>query len=342
MRLARPVALTTASGAGMMTPLMLAGKIACGLATFLPGLVPLAIRLRRGAQRRRAGGPNSARYCYSVWLRHLVRAARNGLDVQPAAVVEFGPGDSLGIGLAALLSGSETFYAVDVVHFADLRKNLRIFDDLADMFRRGEPIPDDREFPDVKPLLETYGFPSGILNGARMRGALSPGRIERIRDSISTADDRRGEGPVAYRTPWTDYGIIERQSVDMIYSQAAMEHVDDLPNAYRAMSHWLKPAGYVSHCIDFKSHGLARGWNGHWACSDFTWKLIRGRRPYLINRQPVSAHVALLQEQGFELREQTRTKREPAVPRERLAPGFREMSEDDLTTAGAFIQAQKT
>lgn len=324
----------------MMTPFMLARHIACGLATWLPGLVATAIRLRRGAGRWRSSGPNSARYCYSVWLRHLVKAARNGLDVQPAAVVEFGPGDSLGIGLAALLSGSEQFCAVDVVQFADPRKNLRIFDDLADMFRRGDPIPDNSEFPDVEPLLETYDFPSGILDEARMRDALSADRIKLIRDSILTADDNRGKGPVAYRTPWTDDAVIGRGSVDMIYSQAVMEHVDDLPGAYRAMNHWLKPAGYVSHCVDFKSHGLARGWNGHWAYSDFTWKLIRGRWPYLINRAPVSAHLALLQELGFELREQTRVKRTPA-PRDRLAPRFREMSEDDLTTAGVFIQAQK-
>ena len=320
---------------------MLAKQIACGLASALPGLVPLAIRLRRGARRRRRGGPNSARYCYSVWLRHLVKAAGNGLDVQPAAVVEFGPGDSLGIGLAALLSGSEKFYAVDVVQFAGPERNLRIFDELADMFRRREPIPDDSELPEVKPLLETYDFPSGILNGARMRDALAPGRIKLIRQSISRADDSRRAGPVAYRTPWTDSAIIEERSVDMIYSQAAMEHVDDLPAAYHAMGRWLKPAGYVSHRVDFKSHHLADGWNGHWAYSDFTWRLIRGRRPYLINRLPVSAHLALLQEQGFEIREQTRDRAEPVVPRDRLASGFRDMSDNDLTTAGAFIQAQK-
>jgi hypothetical protein len=35
-----------------------------GIATFVPGVRRLA--------NRRAGGPASARYCYSVWLRHLV------------------------------------------------------------------------------------------------------------------------------------------------------------------------------------------------------------------------------------------------------------------------------
>lgn len=320
---------------------MRAKQIAYGLTTSLPGLGAMAIRLRRGARGGEGGGAGSARYCYSVWLRHLVKAAGNGLDVRPATVVEFGPGDSLGIGLAALLSGSEKFCAVDVVQFAGPEKNLRIFDALADLFRRRAPIPDDSEFPEVTPRLANHDFPSYILDDARMREALSPGRLKLIRDSIAGAADGDGNGPVVYKTPWADYGIIEPEAADLIYSQAVMEHIDDLPHAYRAMHRWLKPAGYVSHSIDFRSHRLARGWNGHLAYSDFTWRLIRGRRPYLVNRQPLSAHLALLRAQGFAILEQTGERAAPDVPRQRLAPRFREMSDADFTTAVAFIQAQK-
>ena len=318
---------------------MRAKQIAYGLTTALPGLGAVAIRLRRGARGGEGGGAGSARYCYSVWLRHLVKAAGNGLDARPATVVEFGPGDSLGIGLAALLSGSEKFCAVDVVQFANPEKNLRIFDELADLFRRRAPIPDAGEFPEVTPRLANHDFPSYILDDARMREALSPGRLGLIRASIAAAAD--GDGPVVYKTPWADYGIIEPESADLIYSQAVMEHIDDLPQAYRAMRRWLKPAGYVSHSIDFRSHRLANGWNGHLAYSDFTWRLIRGRRPYLVNRQPLSAHLALLRAQGFAILEQTGERAAPEVPRQRLAPRFRGMSDDDFTTAVAFIQAQK-
>ena len=77
-----------------------------GLATYVPGYEYL----------EPTGGTSSARYCYSVWLRHLVMAYDSGLlQRPPATVAELGPGDSIGIGLAALLSGARKYHALDVV-----------------------------------------------------------------------------------------------------------------------------------------------------------------------------------------------------------------------------------
>ena len=66
-------------------------------------------------------------------------------------------------------------------------------------------------------------------------------------------------------------------------------------------THWLKPSGYISNQVDFKCHGTAPEWNGHWRYSDWMWRLVRGRRAYLLNRAPISAHLALLKEEGFEI-----------------------------------------
>src|SRR6185295_10726374 len=74
-----------------------------GLASRVPGVTTL---FRRGA-----GGIPSPRYCYSVWLRHLVAAHQAGITSLPKSVGELGPGDSLGTGFAALLSGAERYYA---------------------------------------------------------------------------------------------------------------------------------------------------------------------------------------------------------------------------------------
>ena len=127
--------------------------------------------------------------------------------------------------------------------------------------------------------------------------------------------------------------------MDMIYSQAVLEHVDDLTGAYRAMRRWLKPAGYMSHQIDFKSHGTADEWNGHWAYSDLMWAVIRGRRPYLLNREPHSSHIAILEREGFTIRCDKTVKTCSNLARDALAQRFRSISDDDLTTSGAFIQA---
>ena len=77
------------------------------------------------------GGTVSAQYCYSVYLRHLVIADQHGLANDPRTVVELGPGDSIGIGLMALLTGAEQYYAVDQVRHASSATNLLVFDELA-------------------------------------------------------------------------------------------------------------------------------------------------------------------------------------------------------------------
>src|SRR5689334_17334685 len=76
-------------------------------ATFIPGVSKLP-PVKRVFERRSLGtkGTDQARYCYSVWLRHLSLAAANGLDTDPKSVAELGPGDSIGIGIAAVLTGA--------------------------------------------------------------------------------------------------------------------------------------------------------------------------------------------------------------------------------------------
>ena len=92
--------------------LLTAKALLSGLATWLPGYPVM----------RRTGGTDSARYCYSVWLRHLVLLHASGRMRHrvPRVVAELGPGDSIGIGIAALLSGAEKYYAFDVVRYSDL------------------------------------------------------------------------------------------------------------------------------------------------------------------------------------------------------------------------------
>jgi hypothetical protein len=95
----------------------------------------------------------------------------------------------------------------------------------------------------------------------------------------------------------------------------------------------------MSHQIDYKCHRKADTWNGHWTYSDFAWKVVVGRRAYLLNRAPHSRHLALLAKHGFEVVDQRRTKTASELSRRQLAPRFRGLTEDDLTTSGAFIVA---
>jgi hypothetical protein len=97
----------------------------------------------------------------------------------------------------------------------------------------------------------------------------------------------------------------------------------------------------ASHQIGFVSHGLTPEWNGHWAIPDPVWKLIRGRRPYLLNREPASTHLRLVAHSGLTVVGEERVQIASGIPRSRLARRFRRLSDEDLTTKAIFLQAVK-
>lgn len=305
-----------------------------GLATNVPGVFGLFSN---------TGGTSCARYCYSVWLRHLWMAHESGLLTSwPRDVAELGPGDSLGIGLAALISGVETYHAFDAVPFSDASRNLAIFDELVQLFRARQSIPDQAEFPLVRPLLKRYEFPTHILTEDWLANALAPARLGRIRNALAQVIQTHANTDcIAYVAPWNDPTLLAASTVDMLYSQAVLEHVDDLEAVYRSFAQWLRPTGWMSHDIDFTSHGIADTWSGQWAFSSRLWKLIRGQRPYLLNRQPLATHEKLINRFGFEIVREVKEIDRTGLSRDRLAPEFKDISEDDLITKTTFLQAVK-
>lgn len=305
-----------------------------GTATYVPGL--------RSLTARRTGGTISARYCYSVWLRHLVLAHAQGIETQFERVGELGPGDSLGTGLAALLCGARRYDALDVVRYADSARNIVILDELVELFHNRAPIPGEDEFPLVRPLLPSYDFPHHILTETRLAAALDPGRLALIRDALRALDEPGAKASfISYVVPWDDVGLIEHASVDFIFSQAVLQYPPDLEATYQVMGDWLTPGGAMSHTIDFKSHGATREWSGHWTCSDRVWSLLNGRRRDALNRAPHSTHIRLIRALGCEVLCDERTEIPPAITRAQLAPRFRHLMDDDLTISEAVIQARK-
>src|SRR5262249_36333386 len=131
-------------------------------------------------------------------------------------MAELGPGDSLGIGLAALLSGTRRYIALDVLRYADRTINLRIFEELISLFRDRAPVPSETEFPLVWPQLPSYDFPANIITSTRLDVALQPKRLELIRLAIENPPaSLRNSAPVCYVAPWKP-GMIENDTVDLI------------------------------------------------------------------------------------------------------------------------------
>lgn len=316
---------------------MRAKAIARGLLSRVPGFEAVYAKWRGG------GGTRSPRYCYSVWLRHLVMAHQHGLSTAPRIVAELGPGDSVGVGLAALLTGSEQYLALDVVAYANVKRNLEILDSLIDLLKRRAPIPHESDLREVQPCLPSWEFPAHILTRDRLAAALAPARLDWIRRATREIGEGHLEKPPAlsYQTSWSDADRIIAGSVDLIFSQAVLEHVEDLPRTYRAMHAWLKPGGYMSHQVDLRSHGWTQQWNGHWTLSDREWRLAQGRRAYSLNGEPCSSHLALVNELDFAVVCVERMIDEAGVDRSSLPARYRSIPDDDLRTAGVFFQARK-
>lgn len=286
---------------------------------------------------RGTGGTNSARYCYSVWLRHLCVTYKNGLPSYPHTIAELGPGDSIGIGLAWLIGGAQRYYALDIVGHATNEHNMEIFDELVTLVKNRENIPDEDEFPRVYPRLESYAFLSNILTEHTLKESLNEQRITKLRKYLSNINGRGTDSPLQYICPWFSEEIINEGSVDMIFSQAVLEHIDDLEHTYEALYRWLRKGGMMSHLIDFKSHRITDEWNGHWSYSDFSWRIIRGNRPYLLNREPLSTHIKYLEMTGFKVVCIIPVKGIGGLKRNKLARRYRNLSDEDLTTCIAHL-----
>ena len=320
---------------------MRVGSILSGVASCLPG--GNAWLFRRYRRRRPDAGTASARYCYAVWLRHLVHANKLGLlSGTPRVVAEVGPGNSLGTGLAALISGASRYYAFDVMTYSPNDENLKVFDQLVELFQAREPIPTGGEFSAIKTSLDSYNFPDEILSDRALREALDPARIRLIRNALKNGGQNPGpDSLIAYVVPWLAGENLIEGTVDMVFSMSVFEHIDDLSSAYSACARWLRDGGVMSHEIDFRCHGLDPLWNGHWRYPRWMWKIVRGKRPFLINRQPHSAHLALLETNGFEVVEDLPLYLEPGLKRAALASEFAGMTDLDLKTSNVYLLACK-
>lgn len=289
------------------------------------------------------GGTINARYCYSVWLRHLVLLESNNPSFEiPKVIAEFGPGDSLGIGLAGLISGAEKYYALDIVKYANNKLNEKIFTDLIELFEKRENIPSKNEFPLLKPYLDSYDFPDHILSEKHLNKMLNESKLDDIKISISLdSPNFKNDEKIIYAVPWTNYNLSLSNSIDLIYSQAVLEHVDNLEYIYSNMYEWLKPGGFMSHQIDFKSHGTAKKWNGHWQYPEYLWNFISARRKYLINREPYSTHINFLNKNNFKIMNTQKSKDFQGIGKDELDGKFNFLTDEDLSTSSALIQSTK-
>lgn len=252
-------------------------------------------------------------------------------------MAELGPGASIGIGIAAILTGSKRYYALDVVPYLQSQSDLTRVDEIVRLLRERS-----RLHPAVEPYVGGLEFPGDVMPDTRVEQATDPTRIADLRAALQAGlRSKNYDVEVSYVVPWDETTSIRDGCADVVLSQAVMEHVDAVEHTYNTLFRWLKPGSVMSHQIDYRSHGMASTWDGHRTYSDLTWRVIRGRRPYLLNRLPHSEHLRLIGQAGFDTVLDTKVGLEPTISRERLNARFAPMTDEDRHTSEAFILSVK-
>lgn len=139
------------------------------------------------------------------------------------AVLEYGPGDVLGVALLMYAHGAEFVQCVD-------------------RFARKKATPEN---------IETYRILLDRLDGESRERA--NGAFNVYGDPSSGLDERR----VRYSV--TPDGLIgERDAYDLVISRSVLEHVNSLDKTMADMASALRRGGLAIHKVDLKSHQLDR------------------------------------------------------------------------------------
>lgn len=308
-------------------------QLSKGILSWIPGTDKLIMG--------RTGGTNSARYCYSVWFRHFLHANYHEEFGIPKIVAELGPGDSLGVGMAALISGANKYYAFDVINHAYDTKILEMFDELVELFNTRASIPDDVEFPNTYPRLKSYSFPSHILTEEVLATTLDPNRIKDIRSKLSPPFSN--DSPITFFVPWSSSQVPSSISgtVDFLISQAVLEYIEDLASTHVVIKNWMREGGIASHQVDFRSHDTSDNVQGHWLIGDISWWLLRGRRKYALSRYPHSSHVSEIRNAGFVVLADNAVLMKPAIDLTLVQKRFSTFPFSDYQTAHTCIVCKK-
>lgn len=312
--------------------------IITGAMSFVPG-----INLLQGRRSKKGtGGTNDAKYCYDTWMKHLILLNHAGMTTLPVSMGELGPGDSLGVGLMAMLCGVSHYRALDIIAHANVDRNLEVFEQLVKLLHDCT-VPVDERHLNYEQIGWIPEFPRSLLQDDHLACCLAPRRLETIRSLIRGGVDASGRLSMEYVTPWSSSKVIEPASIDLMISHSVLEHVDHLDEAYTAMDHWLAPGGWMSHSIDYRSHGLSNLWNGYRDCPEWMWTLLRGKGFFSINREPHSSHMRNIARLGYEVRyEYCKIQEEGSLSRNSLTPRWRNLSDKDLYCSHAFVQCRKS
>jgi len=247
---------------------------------------------------------------FDVYRRHLQGRVD---DFAGLRVMEVGPGEHLGIALQFVAAGAREAVCIDRAREVrnEVRQVRRMYEDLR----------------------------------ARLSDAAPRGRFDAALARLPECE--KPGGPILYRP---DLPLEEATSAalgrfDLIVSSSVLEHVGDLSRALRVMRDLLQPGGWMAHCVDLASHDRYESYPLEFLeVGPRLWSL-QFRNLGGPNRFRIGHYRRFLQEEGFRdvhlFADGTFSHEDVARARPRLAPCFRDLTDEDLRASVIFFCARR-
>lgn len=263
--------------------------------------IPIAYSFKARLGVFRHGAMDQADYAYAVFQKHYQRAALSKIRNSGWVALELGPGDSLASAVIARAMGASRIYLVDVGSFASR---------------------DVQVLRNVARYLAEKGFAAEGLEACNSTDEV----LQVCRAKYLT------EGIRSLRS-------IAGQSVDFVFSNAVLEHVrlHEFAAVCAELRRVQRKEGVGSHTIDFADHFEESLNNLRFSQSlwESEWMASSG---FYTNRIRPAEMCGLFEKAGFQT-EIVHRNCWPQVPlaKSRLAPPFRNLSDDELMTHGLDV-----
>jgi SAM-dependent methyltransferase len=247
----------------------------------------------------RHGAMDASEYALRVFHGHIERAGLKN-QLRGKTVLEVGPGDSIASAIIAAAHGAKSIL-VDTGRFvrADIEPYLQL-----------------------ECALNDSGMPPPPILGCR--------NINEILDRCNAQYLTNGTGSLRR---------IKSESVDLVFSQAVLEHVRkrDVPETIRECRRILAPGGVCSHQVDLRDH--LGGALNNLRFSESVWESeFFSTSGFYTNRISYSQMLDVFRRACFQV-EVVDVRRWAVLPtpRNRLAKEFRDMPEEDLRVSGFAV-----
>jgi hypothetical protein len=283
-----------------------------------------------------------AQRVYFNFLTHVKYATQAGLRWPANTVTEFGVGASFGIAFCALLAGAKRFFGFDAIVHMNPAEQFDLLAELRELFIQRAPAKNNTG-------LVAFEFPGSVISDDIIEHATSLKRFNEIKKELGRLADTGHSNIFNYIAPYdTNSPVRDIQSSDLLLSTATLEHIDDMEGAYKLFYKMLTSSGFMSHSIDFKSHGFAKQhngkkhWNGHWLMTEAEWRAIAQKHTYSINRIPCSDHLKLIIKAHFKPLLINKRMQENELSWRDLAIRWQWMTAEDLCCSGLHVVATKS